>query len=124
TPVVDYNGDGVDEIFWGERCISIDDGSYLFIADEGVYSGHSDVIQPTLDRRSGEWLLFTCRESGESPRVVMFGNEGERMWSDLERGHMDMGWTAQVESEACPVIAFTISRGGKIAGPDGFHRLN
>jgi hypothetical protein len=125
-PVVDLNHDGIDEIMWGERCISIETGKYLFIADRDVWHRHSDVIQPTRDRQTGTWSIFTCRESGENgeikPRVVMFDKEGNRIWSDLEKGHMDMGWTAHpLPNET---IAFTISRGEKISGPSGFIRHN
>lgn len=125
-PVVDYNHDGNDEIFWGERCISLDNGNEIFTADKNEYSGHSDVIQPTLNRETKTWSLFTCRESGDKgqikPRVVMFSNTGERIWHDLDSGHMDMGWTAHMSSNQ--IVAFTISRGNKVAGPGGFFRSN
>jgi hypothetical protein len=128
SPVIDINNDGIDEVLWGERCISIDDGQYLFIADKYEYRGHSDVIQPTLNRKTDTWSIFTCRESGDrgqiKPRVVMFNDQGQRIWTDLELGHMDMGWTAQVDSGDLSVLAFTISRGDKIAGPQGFFRLD
>lgn len=128
SPIVDIDNDGIDEIFWGERCISIDNGQQLFVADREVYNGHSDVIQPTLNRQTGRWSLFTCRESGDngeiSPRVVMFDDKGNRLWTDLDKGHMDMGWTAQTGKDSLPVLAFTISRGGKVAGPGGFLRTN
>jgi len=125
SPVVDYNADGVDELFWGERCIELDRGNTLFVADRDVYDGHSDVVQPTYHWKEKRWYLFTARESGDrgqiKPRVVMFDDQGQRVWSDLERGHMDMGYTAQVGLDG-DAIAFTISRGGKRAGPEGFFR--
>ena len=127
SPVVDYNADGVDELFWGERCIEIDRGRTLFIGDEKNYNGHSDVIQPTYHWGENKWYLFTARESGEDgsiqPRVVMFDSEGDRVWSDLEQGHMDMGYTTQTSLDG-DAIAFTISRGDKRAGPEGFFRLD
>lgn len=127
TPVVDIDNDGTDELMWGERCINIDNGEYIFIADEQEYNGHSDVIQPTLDREKNKWYIFTCRESGDrgqiKPRVVMFDDSGNRVWTDLEQGHMDMRWTAHT-GDGRKVAAYTISRGGKKAGPDGFFRLN
>jgi hypothetical protein len=126
-PILDIDSDGSDELLWGERCIGLDRGDYLFIADRELYKGHSDVIQPTLNWSENKWYIFTCRESGDQgqikPRVVMFDDRGQRVWTDLEFGHMDMGWTAQVGPEM-GAIAFTISRGGKTAGPDGFFRTD
>ncbi len=126
-PVIDIDSDGTDELLWGERCIGLDRGDYHFIADLNEYSGHSDVIQPTLNWSENRWYVFTCRESGDQgqikPRVVMFDDQGRRVWTDLETGHMDMGWTAQA-GPGKGTIAFTISRGKKTAGPDGFFRTD
>lgn len=76
-PVLDINNDGVDEIMWGERCISIDSGKELFIADKEVYTGHSDIIQPVRNSKDSRWYIYACREKGEAPRVVMF-DDGEK----------------------------------------------
>ncbi|HYW96204.1 MAG TPA: hypothetical protein VE870_11485, partial [Bacteroidales bacterium] len=87
-PVVDINDDGTDELLWGERCINIDNGKYLFVADRDRYNGHSDVIQPTLNRVNNRWYIFTCRESGDKgeikPRVAMFDDKGQRVWTALK----------------------------------------
>ena len=126
-PVVDIDMDGVDELMWGERCINLDKGKYVFIADLHKYNGHSDVVQPVWNYKEEKWYIYTCRESGENgsikPRVVMFDDSGERVWYDLEKGHMDLGWTAQVADERGS-LSYTISRGGKTAGPQGFYRMN
>lgn len=125
-PIIDINSDGVDDLLWGERCIDLDQGKYIFIADRDVYDGHSDVVQPTLNWSDNRWFIFTCRETGDQgqikPRIVMFDDQGERVWTDLDVGHMDMGWTAHGPEDK--TIAFTISRGKKTAGPDGFFRLD
>lgn len=127
SPIVDINGDGIDDLLWGERCIELNKGRTLWVGDRETYNGHSDVIQPTLNRRTNKWHLFTARESGDSgqikPRVVMFDQNGERVWTDLEFGHMDMGHTAHVGGDV-GTLAFTISRGDKRAGPKGFYRLD
>ncbi len=121
-PVVDINGDGVDEFLWGERCIEMDAGKELFCGDRDSYRGHSDVVQPVLDHASGQWSIFTCRESGGvSPRVALFDDTGRRIWGDLETGHMDMGWTARLGPNG-ESIAMAIRIGSKTAGPDGFFR--
>jgi len=121
-PVVDVDNDGVDELFWGERCIELDTGKELFCADRDTYRGHSDVVQPVLDRTSGKWFIHTCRENTNvSPRVAFFDDKGRRIWGDVDRGHMDMGWTARIgENGEC--IAMAIRIGGKTAGPKGFFR--
>ena len=98
TPVMDINGDGVDELFWGERIISLDDGrEVLDYAPE--YNGHSDVITPLMDYASGRVYVYTCREGGEVPgqqRVYTFYGEGGVAWSAIEKGHMHTGWGANV----------------------------
>jgi hypothetical protein len=126
SPVVDINADGKDELMWGERCISLDDGKTLFVAAEDSWQGHSDIIQPLYHEASDSWYTFTCREDGgwddhAPPRVVMFDQQGQEVWRKLDRGHMDMGWTARLKGYDEPV-AFTVRIGNKKAGPDGFYR--
>ena len=99
TPVMDINGDGVDELFWGERLISLDDGhEVLDYAPE--YNGHSDVITPLMDYRTGDIYIYTCREGGEAPghqRVYTFRAEGGVAWSAVDDiGHMHTGWGANI----------------------------
>ena len=121
-PVVDINNDGIDEIFWGERCIELNTGRELFCADKDSYRGHSDVIQPVLDWGKNRWFIYTCRESGGlSPRVAMFDSRGHRIWGDLKTGHMDMGWAARI-GENGEHIVMAIRIGAKSAGPQGFFR--
>jgi len=134
TPVVDWDGDGRDEFFWGERLLRFDDGAEIFCADRDTYDGHSDIIQPVLDEATGRWTVYTCRESGTAnynfparphppliPRVCLYGPQGERIWGALDRGHMDIGWVARVGPDRHPLAA-AVKVGAKTAGPDGrFH---
>ena len=98
TPVLDVNGDGVDELFWGERLISLDDGhEVLNYAPE--YNGHSDVITPFLDYETGKKYIYACREGGETEgqkRVYTFRAEGGVAWSAVDHGHMHTGWGANI----------------------------
>lgn len=122
-PIVDLDGDGAEELLWGERCIELDTGAARFCADRDVYRGHSDVVQPVLDRESGRWFIYTCRENDPeaSPRVVLFDHRGERVWGQVDRGHIDMGWVARLSPAGKPV-AMAIRIGQKTSGPDGrFH---
>jgi hypothetical protein len=124
-PVLDIDGDGSDEFLYGERCIRLRDGSHCFIGDEHVYNGHSDVVSPLFMESDNSWSVFTARESGyhnvAPPRVVMFNSKGRRLWSDLEQGHMDMGWVGRI-GEAGEPLCYAVKIGAKRAGPDGFFR--
>lgn len=98
-PVLDIDGDGDDELLWGERCLSLADGRQQWCADRETWTGHSDIVQPTLV--DGEWLVYTCRETDtdHAPRVVTYDEAGERVWSVVDRGHMHVGWTACLDGE-------------------------
>ena len=100
-PVLDFDEDGIDELFWGERVISLDDGRELYCGDRGKYFGHSDVVLPFVDDETGKKYIFTCREDDERPgvpRVVTYNEKGERVWIgvDEEFGHMHHGWIANI----------------------------
>jgi len=123
-PITDFDRDGVEEVMWGERCIELDTGSELFCADRETWRGHSDVVQPVLDRASGRWLLYTCREGdgAVSPRVALFDGCGRRVWGAVDRGHIDMGWVARL-GEGGRQVSMAIRIGHKTCGPDGrFHQ--
>lgn len=133
TPVVDWDGDGNDEFFWGERLLRCDDGSEVFCADRDTWDGHSDIVQPVHDAVTGRWSLFTCRETPVSnynapdrvraplaPRVCGYDDAGRRVWGDLDAGHMDMGWIARVGPDRAP-LANAVRVGAKTCGPDGRH---
>lgn len=124
-PVVDIDNDDTDEFFYGERCIDMGSGKQEFVCDENVYNGHSDVVAPTWDTDNGRWIIYTIRESGYGsyapPRVVTYKDDGKRLWTDLESGHMDMGWVARIGPQGEP-RALAVRIGGKTAGPDGFFR--
>jgi len=125
SPIVDINNDGVDELLWGERCIELDKGKLLFCADEKTWNGHSDIIEPILDKKTGKWYFFTCRESnnGNPPRVVLFDEKGKRVWSALDEGHIDTGWAARIGKNGKPVV-LGIKIGEKKRSSEGEHRVD
>jgi hypothetical protein len=123
TPVVDINNDGVDDLLWGERCIELDKGTQLFCADEKMWNGHSDIIQPVYDYTKNTWFFFTCREShnDQSPRIVMYDHHGNRVWGDLDQGHIDTGWAARIGKDGSPII-LGVKVGEKVRTAEGERR--
>ncbi len=95
-PVLDIDGDGIDEVLWGERLIELDGGTERFCADRDTWHDHSDIVFPM--HVEDRWYVYTCREgeTEQSPRVVMFDAEGRRVWSAVDEGHMHVGWTARL----------------------------
>jgi hypothetical protein len=119
-PVLDIDGDGKDEIFFGERCIDIDTGQDKWIADKDSYHGHSDIMMPTLNRETGRWSIFTCREfpwPEGSRGVVMFDDKGTELWGHRGMDHMHNGWTARLNddgSHLCYAVEmFKVKQGGE-----------
>jgi len=125
SPIVDINNDGVDELLWGERCIELDKGRMLFCADEDSWNGHSDIIEPILDKKTGKWYFFTCRESSNQnpPRVVLFDEKGQRIWSKLKEGHIDTGWAARIGKNGEPVV-LGVKIGKKKRSAEGEFRVD
>ncbi len=99
-PILDFDDDGTDEMFWGERLISLDDGHELFCGDKGNYFGHSDLVLPFVDVKTGNKYIFTAREDDEregEPRVVTYNVRGEKVWTAVPSvGHMHNGWLANI----------------------------
>ena len=123
-PVVDIDSNGVDEVMWGERCIELNDGQQLFCAGSETWKGHSDIVQPVLDRASGQWLIHTCRESAPNvgPRIVCFDDRGKQVWAHLDAGHIDTGWAAHLGAGGDAVV-LGVKVGEKIRDAQGERRL-
>lgn len=120
SPITDMDGDGVEELMWGERCIELDKGTELFCADRDTWRSHSDVVIPVRDLDSGRFFLYTCREGdpAAAPRVCLYDDHGQRVWGKVEAGHIDMGWVARLGEERRQV-SMAIRIGHKAAGPSG-----
>lgn len=96
-PVIDFNDDGIDEIFWGERLISLDDGHEVFCCDREKFRGHSDIIIPFRNADDGRMYIYSCREGHDVPgedRVWLYDDKGEPVWHAVDKGHMHFGWIA------------------------------
>lgn len=118
--VFDYNEDGVDEIYYGERMISLADGHDVVCCDEDTYAGHSDVVLPFYDD-DGKYYLYTCRENGSyvgCDRVVTFDKDGGSVWRALTavregpENHIHLGWLATVKPNHRKIVAACNLAGG------------
>ncbi len=101
TPVIDINNDGIDELFWGERLLSLDDGHEIVDLAPN-YTGHSDLIVPYYGPDGKEWYIFTAREGDEREdqnRVYVFKNNGEVVWTAIDKGHMHTNWIANIKGD-------------------------
>ena len=78
-------------------------------------------MQPFYDKRGRSWSIFTARETytEQAPRVVLFNRQGQRVWADVDQGHMHMGWVAHLPGESEP-IAVAVRTGGRSYGPFGY----
>ncbi len=121
--VLDINGDGIEEIFFGEHVLNIDTGEELFCFDGDRYHGHSDFVLPFM--HEGHMYVYTLRENGDyegCPRVVMFdADDGHIVWEDIysdewghyvDDAHMHMGWIARLRDDY-KKIAFAHRRRAK-----------
>ncbi|MDB5083519.1 MAG: hypothetical protein JWN30_405 [Bacilli bacterium] len=98
-PVVDINDDGIDEFMWGERCIEVDSGKEIFRCDgDTCWLGHSDMIQPILNPDNGRWYVYINREQLEDqgPRILLYDNQGNRVWGQVNEGHIHKGWVGRI----------------------------
>lgn len=109
SPVFDFNGDGIDEVLWGEHMLSLDTGEELICFDRDRYWGHSDIVLPFIDYHTKKLYLYTGREQGDydgCPRVVTFDlASGQPVWEDIyseewgdyiDDGHIHYGWVAAI----------------------------
>jgi hypothetical protein len=123
TPVLDIDGDGSDELLWGERLIDIDTGTEIWCADRDRWEGHSDLVQAMYHHAEDEWFVYTIRETETevSPRVVMYDSDGNRVWHALESGHVHWGWTGHFETfETRYAMASTVEKEEKITEDFGW----
>ena len=55
--------------------------------------------------------------------MVMFDDEGNRVWTAVDHGHMDTGWAARLGNSGEPVV-LGVRVGEKIRTAEGERRLN
>jgi len=122
---VDLDGDGADELLWGDRCLDLATGRDRWLAPAWRFDGHTDVIAPGRYLSGpGDWQIYYCREgwSGEgSGGVLLLDSAGECIWADRSLGHVDMGWAARIGPDSSHRF-YGLEIGHKEAGRAGFSR--
>ncbi len=103
-PVADIDGDGKEEILWGERCIG-ENGKELWAIKEKIpYPGHPDVVFPAdiLPSRKGK-EIFYAREGGvgKNEKIGMYlaDSQGNILWARWGYHHIDKGWVGKITAD-------------------------
>ena len=89
------------------------------------WPGHTDIIQPTLDRATGRWRIYTCRENwpGIQGGVVTYDDRGRRTLGHPRHGPYGHGLD-RPPGRRWQHLCYALLIGTKSAGPAGFQRGN
>jgi hypothetical protein len=99
-PIADLNGDGKEEILWGEHCIG-ENGVDLWVV-ERPYRGHPDIVFPADIRPDIPGLeTFYCREGwgGKNIGMLLVDSQGKTLWAHWGYTHIDTGWVAKIDAQ-------------------------
>lgn len=122
---LDLDGDGADELLWGDICLDLATGQTRWKAPAWRFDGHTDIVSPGQFLPGGGWQVYYCREgwSGEGSGGVLLldGATGEKIWAEHALGHVDMGWAARLGDDGTHRF-YGLEIGAKKAGKSGFER--
>jgi MYXO-CTERM domain-containing protein len=109
--IADFDGDGNDEIFWGNILLS-EDGTVLWTAPNSTsYPGHPDLLYvadirpdiPGLELLLADecWSDYPCAEAGLAVyRVADDPNDGYTLlWKDWHKIHLHVGFLGDFSAE-------------------------
>jgi hypothetical protein len=102
-PIADLDGDGKEEILWGEHCLG-ENGDDLWVVERVPYLGHPDVVFPAdVQPHTPGLETFYCREGwgDESDQIGMLlvDSEGKTLCAKWGYTHIDTGWVAKIDAE-------------------------
>jgi len=102
----DFNNDGADEILWGERLISLDNGKDVAIGTEDGWDAHSDIVMPVIAGNGKCIGFWDCRESNptegrekEQFRCNYYDENFHIRWGLFKNGNMDKGGVIRAKSD-------------------------
>jgi len=124
VPIVDIDGDGKEEILWGDMCIGEGGKELWKIEERSPYNGHPDIVfAADINPKSEGYEVFYCREGwGKSDNnigMAQFNNRGELLWGKWGYTHVDGGWVAKVVPESVGLQSFGFDVNKKIWKKDG-----
>ena len=116
-PIADIDGNGTEEILWGEHCITENGDDLWEVKDRIPYDGHPDIVYPAdiLPQLPG-LETFYCREGWRGKEnnigfllVDMYGNT---IWAKWGLTHVDGGWADKVIDtlNGIQLFAFDVKR--------------
>lgn len=102
--VFDFNGDGGDEILWGERLMAIDSGKDLHIGSGDGWDRHSDIVMPVFDGKGKFLGVWDCREDRARGvkgqfRCNFYDEKLRIRWGVIDKGHMDRGGVIRIRPD-------------------------
>jgi len=101
----DADGDGVDDLLWGERMVRFSDGSDVFVVDDpGNTNSHPDIAIPIFDGEGKYIANWFCREGSGTGRVVLTDNKGKVLWKKIDKGHMHSGCVFRIDAKGTKVL--------------------
>ena len=129
-PIADVDGNGTEEIFWGEHCITKDGDDLWKVKDGMPYYGHPDIVYPADIIPNLPGLeTFYCREgwSGkQEPNIgfLLVDKSGKTIWAKWGLTHVDGGWADKVVPNLAEPQLFAFDIQKKVWKPGFGARLN
>lgn len=122
-PIADVDGDGSEEIIWGEHCIGEDGEDLWMVEDRIPYVGHPDINSPMdiIPEKPG-LETFYCREGWQNEEdnigFLVVDKEGKTIWANWGLTHVDGGWADKVvpNSEGLQLFAFDVKKKSWVPG--------
>lgn len=116
-PIADVDGNGTEEIFWGEHCITEGGEDLWEVTERTPYTGHLDIVFPAdIIPNSPGLETYYCREGWldrmDNIGILLVDVHGKTIWSKWGFTHVDGGWVAKVipDENNFQLFAFDIAK--------------
>jgi hypothetical protein len=100
-PIVDLDGDGKEELLWGEHCLG-ENGEDLWVIEK-PYPGQPDIVAAAdvLPSKPGLEVYYTREglsngEIDDRIGVLLADFQGQPLWSHWGYTHLNGGWVARL----------------------------